>query len=235
MTLKQMIWLFLALPLTLQAQGADVINNQVKFVAEVAKEIERDEMRVALYWQEEGKDAEALNQSLVERINHALALIKKQQAVEILSQQRYTQVRYGKDGKQNGWVDRVEFLLKSQDIPALSKLVSALNDDLKIEGLYATVSQERLARVEKEMTAEVVQKFEQKAQLIQSLMKAKGYRLIELDFAPQALMGETRNYAVSMKGGDQFYGISSHDEMRLEVGKTTLKSVVQAKIELIND
>lgn len=58
-------------------------------------------------------------------------------------------MRYGKEGKQNGWIDRAEIVLKSQDMPMLSKLVAELNEHFKIGGMYATVSEESLARVEK--------------------------------------------------------------------------------------
>ncbi|MGC6248103.1 SIMPL domain-containing protein [Bisgaard Taxon 45] len=237
MTFKHLAWILLALPVVLNAQPVDnkLQHNQVQFSAEVVKEIDKDEMQVILYLQEEGKEASALNQVIVARMNQALEAVKKHNAVQVVSQQRYTQVRYSKEGRQNGWIDRAELVLKSQDMPMLSTLVAELNEHFKIGGMYATVSEESLARVEKEMTEAVLHKFEQKARLIQSLMKAKGYRLIELDLSPQDVMGSTRSYAVSMKSTDAFYSASSEHEMALEGGKTKLRTVVQAKIELIND
>ncbi|MDP9500135.1 SIMPL domain-containing protein [Bisgaard Taxon 45] len=237
MTFKHLAWILLALPVVLNAQPVDnkLQHNQVQFSAEVVKEIDKDEMQVILYLQEEGKEASALNQVIVARMNQALEAVKKHNAVQVVSQQRYTQVRYSKEGRQIGWIDRAELVLKSQDMPMLSTLVAELNEHFKIGGMYATVSEESLARVEKEMTEAVLHKFEQKAQLIQSLMKAKGYRLIELDLSPQDVMGSTRSYAVSMKSTDAFYSASSEHEMALEGGKTKLRTVVQAKIELIND
>ncbi len=237
MKLKHFAWICLALPIALNAQPVDnkLQHNHVQFSAEVVKEIDKDELQVTLYLQEEGKDASALNQLIVARMNQALDAVKKHSAVQVVSQQRYTQVRYSKEGKQNGWIDRAEIVLKSQDMPMLSKLVAELNEHFKIGGMYATVSEESLARVEKEMTEAVLQKFEQKARLIQSLMKAKGYRLIELDLSPHDVMGSTRSYAVSMKSKDAFYSASADHEMTLAGGKTKLRAVVQARIELIND
>lgn len=69
------------------------------------------------------------------------------------------------------------------------------------------------------MTEAVLQKFEQKAQLIQSLMKAKGYRLIELDLSPHDVMGSTRSYAVSMKSKDAFIVLLQITKWPLKVAK----------------
>lgn len=236
MKLKHITLMLLALPLAFNVQAQEQkMENQIQFTAEVVKEVEKDEMQVAFYVQEEGKDAKALNQMIVESINRALDLVKKQEAVQIVSQQRYTQVRYDKDGKHNGWVDRAELVLKSKDNQVLSQLIGQLNEHLKISSMYATVSQESLDKVEEEMTAAVLKKFQQKAQSIQSLMKAKNYRVIELNLVPNDLMGATRPYAVAMRSADKFYSSYSNDEMALEGGKTQLRASVQARIELIND
>lgn len=57
MTLKHLAWIFLALPIALNAQPVDnkLQHNQVQFSAEVVKEIDKDELQVTLYLQEEGK------------------------------------------------------------------------------------------------------------------------------------------------------------------------------------
>lgn len=236
MKLRHIALMLLALPLTSTVQAqAQKIENQIQFITEVVKEVEKDEIQVSFYVQEEGKDAKALNQIIVERINRALDLVKKQETVQIVSQQRYTQVRYDKDGKQNGWIDRAELVLKSKDNQTLSQLTSQLSENLKISSMYATVSQESLDKVEEEMTAAVLKKFEQKAQSIQSLMKAKSYRVIELNLATNDVMGSSKQYAVAMRSSDKFYNSYSDDEMALEGGKTQLKASVQARIELVND
>lgn len=62
----------------LNAQPVDnkLQHNQVQFSAEVVKEIDKDELQVTLYLQEEGKDASALNQLIVARMNQALDAVK---------------------------------------------------------------------------------------------------------------------------------------------------------------
>ncbi|MFD1804999.1 SIMPL domain-containing protein [Pasteurella oralis] len=234
MKLKHLTLALLALPFAVSANAESQPSNIVTFSAEVEREVNQDLMQVVMFTQEEGKDISLLNKNVTERINTAIALVKKQSIVQIQSQDRNTQVRYGKDGKQNGWVSRAELVLQSKDSVALSKLVSELNNQLMIEKLYASISPDTLTALENEMTEAVLQKFEQKAKVIQTSLKSKGYKVIELNIAtPDHFVQSPRPYSNKMMRASAVSYAA--DEMALEAGKTQIRAQVQAKIELIND
>ncbi|GJH42321.1 Predicted periplasmic/secreted protein [Pasteurella canis] len=234
MKLKHLTLALLALPFAVSATTEHLPSNIVTFSAEVEKEVNQDLIQVIMFTQEEGKDVGILNKNVTERMNAAIALVKKQNVVHIQSQDHNTQVRYGKDGKQNGWISRAELVLQSKDSVALAKLISELNNQLMIERLYASVSPDTLTALENEMTEAVLQKFEQKAKVIQNSLKSKGYKVIELNLSTPHNLGQSpRPYANKMMRAT----LSSYDTdaMELEAGKTQIRAEVQAKIELIND
>lgn len=233
MKLKHLMLALLALPFAMETYAEAPSMNIITFNAEVEKEVAQDLMQVVMFTQEEGKDIHVLDQKVTERMNAAVALVKKQDSVAIQSQERNTYVRYGKEGKQNGWVSRAELVLQSKDSVALSKLIGELNHHLMIEKLYATLSMEKLTALEQEMTQAVLQKFEQKAKVIQTSLKSKGYKVLELNLSTPHDMIQPRAYATKMM---QANSVSSYqDEIQLEAGRTKIRAEVHAKIELIHD
>lgn len=223
----------LALPFTLPTLAEDN-KNRVSFNVEAEQEVSRDLLQVSLFYQEEGNDLSALNQAIMSRLNKAVAIAKKQSAVEIKDSSRHSRVSYNQQGKQNGWVDRGEIVLESQDFTALSKVISELEGVLAIENIQASVSSAKRAGLENQLTQEALNKFKHKAKFIQDSLNMKGYRIISLDVSS---IHDGANPAPYMlrSAKTMAYAAADSENVTAESGKEKVKTQINAQIELLNE
>ena len=128
MKLKHFALLLLPLSMALTANAEtkpadDPEKTVISFSTEVTKEVDYDVMEVTLFIKDENKNLKELNQTINQKANAALEVIKKQGAVEIKKNTRSTQVRYDSKGKQSGWIERADLVLESKDFVALSQVI----------------------------------------------------------------------------------------------------------------
>ena len=145
MKLKHFALLLLPLSMALTANAETKPTDELKktvisFSTEVTKEVDYDVMEVTLFIKDENKNLKELNQTINQKANAALEVIKKQGAVEIKKNTRSTQVRYDSKGKQSGWIERADLVLESKDFVALSQVISDLNDTFAIAEVMQKLS-----------------------------------------------------------------------------------------------
>ncbi|MBF0752576.1 MULTISPECIES: SIMPL domain-containing protein [unclassified Pasteurella] len=239
MKLKAFALALFALPFSASVLAENVLppqTNVVSFSTEVEKNIERDLLSVRLFYQVEGKNLSDLNQTISERLNKALGIVKGQSAVEIKGNSRHTSVRYAEDGKKNGWIARATLVLESKDFQALSNVMTSLDGVLAVEDVNATLSSEKLMGVENELTQAAIEKFKNKATLIQHSLQMKNYRILDLEISSVNELAPIRAYAspraakVAMLSAE-----STADNAFLENGKETVRVRANARIELLKD
>lgn len=237
MKLKALSLALLALPFaTIAETPATPQPSMVSFNVEEEKEIDRDLLQVNLFYQTEGKNLADLNKTISERLNKAIALVKQYPAVEIKGNSRNTMVQYDNKGKKTGWVARADFTLESKDSQALSDVVSALDDTLAIANMSATVSSEKLMSVENELTQAALEKFKNKATLIQNSLQMKNYRVVDLDVSSANERNNVRPYYATMaKSAVAFSESSADTNAFMENGKETVRVRANARIELLKD
>ncbi|OOF46135.1 SIMPL domain-containing protein [Rodentibacter trehalosifermentans] len=240
MKLKTLSLVLLALPFSatvLAEQSLPTQANIVSFSTEVEKNIERDLLSVRLFYQTEGKNLSELNQTISERLNKAVNIVKGQSAVEIKGNFRNTTVRYDNEGKKNGWIARATLVLESQDFQALSNVMSALDDVLAVEDVNATLSSEKLMGVENELTQQAIEKFKNKATLIQNSLQMKNYRILDLDISSVNEPAPIRAYAAPRAAKMAMLSAesASADSALLENGKETVRVRANARIELLKE
>lgn len=235
MKLKAIFFTLLALPVAAIADNssAEKPKNRMDFSVVVEKEVALDVLQVKLFVQDEHVNLNTLHNTISAKLNAALAKINAVSAVTIKSNDRNTSVRYNNKGRKDGWVERAELVLESRDSYALSQVLDEVSEQLSIEYVNALLSVEAKEKLEDELTQQALAKFLHKADLIQTGLKVKGYRILSLqmdNFDP-VHHGETRHYAafeVSSK-------MSSAPVVQLETGKTKMRKQIGATIELIQD
>lgn len=240
MKLKSLSLALLALPLAMPALADNPPapqTNVVSFNAEVEKEVERDLLQTTLFFQTEGTNLAALNKTINEKLTKALSVAKQESAVTFKSNFRTTNVRYNNQGKQSGWVARVELELESKDGQALSKVINDLDGVMAVANTQALVSAEKLMSLENELTQAVLDKFKQKATLIQTSLNMKGYRVLELDVSSvNESFANIRPYMVgAMARSADFAEAKIAPDADLENGKEKIKARVNARIALLNE
>ncbi len=237
MKLKALSLALLALPIASFAEGpVDNYPPQVSFTVESEKNVERDLLRVSLFYQAEGNDLSALNKTMAEKMNKAIELTKAQSAVEIKDNSRNTWIRYNDKGKQQGWTARAELTLESKDSQALSTVVHELDGVLAINGVSASVSREKLSSLENELTKEALAKFKDKALLLQESLQMKGYHTQSLDVSSaNDSANDFRPYAAGAMMAKSLSYSDEKDETYTQSGKEKIKVSVNARIALLKE
>ena len=237
MKLKALSLALLALPIASFAEGpVDNYPPQVSFTVESEKNVERDLLRVSLFYQAEGNDLSALNKTMEEKMNKAIELTKAQSAVEIKDNSRNTWIRYNDKGKQQGWTARAELTLESKDSQALSTVVHELDGVLAIDSVSASVSREKLSSLENELTKEALAKFKDKALLLQESLQMKGYTIQNLDVSSaNDSANDFRPYAAGAMMAKSFSYSDEKDETYTQSGKEKIKVSVNARIALLKE
>lgn len=238
MKLKTLSLALLAFSFVLSARAdanATQPNNVIAFNVEAERQIERDLMQVNLFYQSEGKNLSELNKTVNARLNKAIGIAKQYPAVAIQGNTRNTMVQYDGKGKQSGWLARVELMLESKDSQALSDVINALNDTLAIENISASVSDEKLTHVENELTQAVLEKFKNKALLIQNTLQMKNYRVMDLNISAANEHNYAPVYYEPTAKSALTLSESASNAVPLENGKETVRMRVKGRIELLSD
>ena len=238
MKLKTLSLALLAFSFVLSARAdanAAQPNNVIAFNVEAERQIERDLMQVNLFYQSEGKNLSELNKTVNARLNKAIGIAKQYPAVAIQGNMRNTMVQYDGKGKQSGWLARVELMLESKDSQALSDVINALNDTLAIENISASVSDEKLTHVENELTQAVLEKFKNKALLIQNTLQMKNYRVMDLNISAANEHNYAPVYYEPTAKSALTLSESASNAVPLENGKETVRMRVKGRIELLSD
>ena len=239
MKLKHFALLLLPLSMALTANAetkpTDALEKTViSFSTEVTKEVDYDVMEVTLFIKDENKNLKELNQTINQKVNAALEVLKKQSAVEVKKNTRSTQVRYDSKGKQSGWIERADLVLESKDFVVLSQVISDLNDTFAITDVVQKLSKEAAVKFEDEMIKSALAQFQHKAQLIQTSLNAKGYEVVNLNLDSRNEMPYFDRRMMPVAKMNSFSSEAA-DEVSLDNnGKAELKASVSAQIKLLN-
>ena len=227
--------LSMALAANAETKSADETEkNMISFSTEVTKDVDYDVMEVTLFVKEENKNLKELNQTINQKVNAALEVLKKQSAVEVKKNTRSTQVRYDSKGKQSGWIERADLVLESKDFVVLSQVISDLNDTFAITDVVQKLSKEAAVKFEDEMIKSALAQFQHKAQLIQTSLNAKGYEVVNLNLDSRNEMPYFDRRMMPVAKMNSFSSEAA-DEVNLDNnGKAELKASVSAQIKLLN-
>jgi hypothetical protein len=239
MKLKHFALVLLPLSMALAANAEtkyadETEKNVISFSTEVTKDVDYDVMEVTLFVKEENKNLKELNQTINQKVNAALEVLKKQSAVEVKKNTRSTQVRYDSKGKQSGWIERADLVLESKDFVVLSQVISDLNDTFAITDVVQKLSKEAAVKFEDEMIKSALAQFQHKAQLIQTSLNAKGYEVVNLNLDSRNEMPYFDRRMMPVAKMNSFSSEAA-DEVNLDNnGKAELKASVSAQIKLLN-
>ncbi len=169
-----------ALPLAAPAQEAkEPLFNLVSLAAQAEREVPNDLLTAVLAAEAEGTDAAKLAQEVNQRMKRALDLGKGESAVRQRSG-AYQTWPVSEKGRIVRWRVRQELRLESADFAAASELIGKLQASLVLASLNLSVSNESRRQAENSLTVEAIAAFEERARVVRDAMKAKGYRVKEL-------------------------------------------------------
>jgi predicted secreted protein len=183
MTMLRVLIALLFVPLAAAAQAPETLFNLVSLNAEADREIPNDLLTATLVAEAEGTDpaqlADGVNRAMQRALSTALAV----KSVRARSGAYQTIPVYEKN-RVVRWRVRQELRLESADFAAATELIGKLQANLMVTGLNLSVSAEARRKAENALIAEALAAFEERARVVRDAMKAKGYRVRDLQVSP---------------------------------------------------
>lgn len=213
-------------------------NHQTKpstfnFSTKVTRTVDKDLMQANVYSQKSGKSLLDLKKDVSSNLNQILEEVKKYPSIEVQTEGVSNRAIYNTKGNNiEGWEAIGHIRLKSKDFEAMAKVLENLGKEVAISYINFSVSPEKLAELEDEMTLEIIRKFQHKADVIQKGLAAKNYKLSNINI-------ETPNDGSSYFGDAVMYSATSMErsagkkmeEIPLEAGKTVISATASGSVE----
>ncbi|OOH87208.1 hypothetical protein BMT54_10200 [Pasteurellaceae bacterium 15-036681] len=213
------------------ATSADSKSSTFQFSTQVSRTVDKDLMQAEVYSRKSGKNLADLKKSVSTNLNKVLELAKKNSTIEVSADGVSNYADYNDKGKVIGWVAEGRIQLKGKDFEAIAQVLENLGDEVAISDINFSVSPEKMASLEDEMTLEIIKQFQHKAEVIQKGLNSKGYVLsdVQLD-TPNS---STANYAPRMYAAEAKVAAfkSSADELPMEAGKQTISASASGKVK----
>ncbi|MBV7388207.1 SIMPL domain-containing protein [Pasteurellaceae bacterium TAE3-ERU1] len=213
--------------LALAHESAAQASQNITFTVQAQRQVERDVMQVTLFVEEKGTDLKALSASVNDKMNQIVSAAKKL-GLPKGTVSRNTYVNYNKKTDSESWVDRGQYRIESQDFGKLGQLISQLSGVAAVDNISFSLSKAKRQSLEKEMTAEAIAAFKQKAQFISEQLGAKGYRIVDLTIGSNA-GSMPRPYMA--KAATAMYSAEAQS-MPIEAGEADVNLGINATINL---
>lgn len=182
--MRTIVFTLLLAPLTLSAQApAETLFNLVNLNAQAEREIPNDLLTASLAAEAEGADPAQLADGVNRTMQRALAIALAYKSVKTQSAGYQTIPVYDKN-RIARWRVRQELRLESADFAAATELIGKLQSALNVTGLTQSVSGEARRKAENSLIAEAIAAFDERARVVRDAMKAKGYRVRDLQVSP---------------------------------------------------
>ena len=181
--MRNILLALLFVPLAAAAQAPEALFNLISLNAEADREIPNDLLTATLVAEAEGTDpaqlADGVNRAMQRALSTALAV----KSVKARSGAYQTIPVYEKS-RVVRWRVRQELRLESADFAAATELIGKLQASLMVTGMNLSVSAEARRKAENALIAEALAAFEERARVVRDAMKAKGYRVRDLQVSP---------------------------------------------------
>ncbi|MCK3654759.1 hypothetical protein A4G19_02960 [Pasteurellaceae bacterium Macca] len=225
------------LPLTMASfsamaeENAKAKNNSVfRFSTQVSRTVEKDLMQADVYSRKSGKNLADLKKTVSANLNGVLENAKKYSDIEISAEGLSNYADYDNKGKVTGWVAEGHINLKGKNFESIAKVLDELGADVAISQVNFSVSPEKMASLEDEMTLEIIQQFQHKADVIQKGLKAQKYTLRDIQLnTPNGGMMHSPSPRM-YKAAAVTLSADSQESVPLEAGKTTISATASGEV-----
>ncbi|MCC6472318.1 MAG: SIMPL domain-containing protein [Burkholderiales bacterium] len=201
--------------------------NTVDLQVEVQREVANDLMNATLRAELNNPDAAKLAGELNRAINEALDEARNVKSVRARSGGYQTFPVYDRSQRITGWRGRADVRLESGDFLAASALIAKLQSRLQLASLAFAVAPETRRRIEKELIAEAVAAFRERADTARAALGGRAYKIRRLSLgtgrlvAPQPAFAASRALAeavtpLQVEGGTTLVTLTASGSVEIE-------------------
>lgn len=181
--MRSLLLALMLAPLAVAAQPPENLFNLVGLSAQAEREVANDLLTATLAAEAEGTDPAPLADGVNRTMQRALATALGYKSVKAQSAGYQTFPVYDKN-RVARWRVRQELRLESADFASATELIGKLQASLLVTGLSLSVSGETRRKAENALITEALAAFEERARVVRDAMKAKGYRVKDLQISP---------------------------------------------------
>jgi len=176
-----------------EPQAPQVFSSKVVHLSATASaQVLQDWMVMTLSVQKEGTDPATVQKQIKATMSSALALAQASAqtgSLEVSTGQLSVSPRYGRDGKNNGWVGVAELVLQGRDIDGIAAL-SGRVQGMTISQVQWAVSPELKRQTANRIQGEAVAQFQSQASALAHSFGSTAYDLKEVRVSTQDGAGE---------------------------------------------
>jgi predicted secreted protein len=180
--MRRLLLSLLFVPVVAAAQAPETLFNLVTLNAQAEREVPNDLLSAVLAAEAEGADPVQLADGVNRTMKSALALAQGYRSVRPRSGGYQTFPVYDKN-RVVRWRARQELRLESGDFTAVTELIGKLQASLVVTGMTLSVSPEARRTAENALIPEALAAFDERARVVRDAMKAKGYRVRDLQLS----------------------------------------------------
>ena len=191
--MRAILAFLLFLPALASAQQLpEPLFNLVTLNAQAERDVPNDLLTAVLAAEPEGADPAQLADTVNRTMQRALAVAQGYRGVRARSG-NYQSFPVHDKGRIVRWRVRQELRLESSDLAATSELIGKLQASLVVTGMHLSVSAEARRQAENALISEALAAFDDRARVVRDAMKAKGYRVKEVQISggdqPRPMIG----------------------------------------------
>ncbi|MCT8548471.1 SIMPL domain-containing protein [Glaesserella parasuis] len=203
-------------------------NSTFQFSTQVSREVDKDLMKAEVYSRMSGKNLNELKKQVSAHLNQVIELAKQDKSIELSADGISNYPEYDNKGKVTGWFAEGRLQLKSKNFEAMAKVLENLGEDVAIGQIHFSVSPEKLASLEDEMTLDIIAQFQRKAEVIQKGLNAKRYIISNVQLeTPNGQ--EHYNRPVALRSAS--YAKEADMDIPLEAGKATISAFASGQVK----
>ena len=218
--------------------GQPIMNNVsntlnyglLNFSAEASRKVDNDQTNATVAKIIQSKSSSDVAAQINETLNRAVTIAKKYPNVQVSTGSQTTYPQYDKNQKITGWTGNASLNLKSTDTVAISKLIAELQSFMTLDGINFSVSDATRKKVEQELMVEASSAFQQQAQALLPIWKARDYQLVSLDFSRGGDYGGRRFGAPMMAMKMESDAVPSQD---FQAGESTITVTANGNVQLV--
>lgn len=208
------------------AQEREPLFNIVSLSAQAEREVANDTLVAVLAAEAEGNDTAALADGVNRSMREALRATQAYKSVKARSGSYQTTPVYDKT-RIVRWRVRQELRLESTDFAAATELIGKLQGTLIVARMSVGLSPEARRQTENALLSEAIAAFNERAAIARDALKAKGYRVKELQVSAGGGM-QPRMYAA----GAVAMRAEAVSAPALEAGTSQIQVSVSGSVQL---
>lgn len=205
--------------------------NRVSLNESAQTEVENDLLVAVLYVQAEGRDATTPADEVNRVMDWAVSMAKSHPEVKVQTLGYYTNAVYNKNVI-HGWRVNQSLRLESRDSRLLGDLIARLQEQLQVQSIAYQVSDQQRRTHLDDLTAEALQRFQQRAAHIARSLGRSSYRVVRININDGQHSPVPMARAVMMEAGRADAAVAP---ARIEAGTQQITIAINGEIELSED